>query len=829
MIRVDNIVKPHDWNELYNIHFKFTEKNGRKGSGYFLCENLSTIDDETSAGINIDGKAIPFEKEKYDAEFDLPRNLRVYQILISTGVPVSCTVCWQWAIESILPPPHNISVVYVFMGRTAEDLKTFSEMVRKEIKRQAIFGFTCSNRNRETMLAQKNKKNVHFKIYDHHLGYELGTLFSNIWHKEFTKKGHVFAREACNPMKVDVLLDRVKMIFCDTVILTQKSLFKWTHDEKLPVMKLEEDQDFYEVMRNPLTELDDEFVRYAINDVYSMIFAMDKYRDKYGSTHNIPLTQTACVRIAALEDVWHKDPQWCMECCNIEQNYTLELYQRLIAIFSGGYTHGSNMFTGSCLGDKEIEEYFELVKQGKYDEAYNIPGLVHHYDFCSSYPSVATRFKLPVSDFVKGQPGEFRLAKDTDPETSDIRWFALLEFTHVESKLVHTFWSNSKCVEVDNAMLDNGRIESADRLLVWMTDFDWDTFKHAYDFDPDIICYEFWSAEAGYISKALIEHILDLFHKKNAWKGLEEYESQLTFVKQQLNAISYGCAVFKEIGAEVSYTDDGWEVDREQSVLTFQDKMEKKKPEKTFWAFQHGCWIVNIAKWCLWSFITGRYGISMDSHSIYEDTDSLFILQNDEDVKTIKAYNDHVKEMQDKVAAELGFDPNEFLGVNAKGKAKRLGLLEEEDPVAIRQWGAKKYCTRSVHYNKETGDPEEIRIGVTVSGLPKKAGTEKIKSLQDFDIDLLWRTGESHKLTPHYNFGTQPETIWTDYQGHTYVNHDTFGIALLPTTFSMGISQDFYAFIEFLICGKISDYTFFYDTPKILLQMDCDMSSPTKC
>lgn len=780
MIRQRDITTPNDFQDIYNIRFKFNTEL-IKGKVKYSCDNIMTFDIETSNGMYDPEtqRAVKFDKEKYDADFDKPETERAYQKYMEHCKPVSVMYLWQFCCETKLAAPHaNDSDLMVFVGRTWPEFENFMDCLTAELKRQSVYGFNAINRANETAIAKKNKRCVECFIFDHNLGFEMVHL-CNIYNKEFAKKNKVFAREACNPMKIRISLNKVGINFKDTFVLTQKSLYKWTHDDKLAVMKLEEPEEFYENVYTPITPIESERLQYSINDVVSMAYGMEKYRDTYGSLSAIPLTQTGTVRLPARENLWENDPDWCERCAYIERDYgdNIDLYKKLLKVFAGGWVHSNEGYTGRIVPN------------------------VKCYDFCSSYPS-QTRFKVPYEPYSQVNILRWDELTAQDVEDPDYRWFAKIEVKNVESNLMNSYWSFSKCEECDNPTIDNGRINKCDRMVIWIDDWSWAIFKEAYSF-TEITVMELWRSKAEYMSKTLILHILDLFHKKNAWKGLEEFESQLMFVKQQLNAIAYGCAVFKELGAEVTYTEHGWVVDRDQSELDFYKKMEGKKPEKTFWALQDGISIVSAARYCLWKLL-----LKLDAHVVYGDTDSLKgLFNNPRDQKIIEEYNKSVEDQQIKVANALGFNPDEWLGVNAKGKAKRLGVFEEEPPCKIITWGAKKYAE----------ELEDGTIVVTVSGLPKKAGRDKIKSLEDFKLETLWRTSESHKLTSHYNWGDQPVTIWTDINGEEYVSEDKFGLCLVPTTFSMNISEDYMEFLYVMITQRMDNHEFFYDTPKILL------------
>lgn len=807
MIRIQDIEQPNDINDIYKVRFGFVTEYV-KNSVKFSCDNIITFDIESSSGMYDPktGRAFKFDKEKYDADFDKPETERAYQEYIGKCKPVAIMYIWQICVESKLPAPFaDESELFVFTGRTWDEFKEFMENLTGEMKRQLVYGFETKRRIMQTTLALKDKRPIECYIFDHNLGFEMCFL-ANLYNKDFSKKKKVFAREACNPMKIRMSVNKVSVNWRDTVCLTQKSLYEWTHDEKLPIMKLEEPQTFYEDTYTPITPIEPERLKYAINDVVSMAYGMEKYRNTYGTLSQIPLTQTGTVRLPARSKLWENDPDWCRRCCEIEQGYTLDMYKKLLDCFQGGWVHTNSMYANRIIGAGSVDA----------SDPNNIKyGDVKCYDFASAYPACATRFKTAWGDYLPVDVKDFDSVKSQDVEDPDTRWFAKVEFVCVESAMCNTFWSLSKCEEIefdtsDNSNIDNGRIYKCKRMVVWLDDFSYYIFKHAYDIQEEH-CLELYCSEARYISKELILHILDLFHKKSEYKGIEELESQLGYIKSCLNSIAYGCAVYKEFGAEVSYNGTEWVVNRDQTLEDFVNTMAKKKPEKCFWALQDGIVIVSAARYCLWRLMID----GLDPHVVYGDTDSLKGLFNDHDKKIIDAYNQRVKDQQDKVCRELGIDPKEYLAVNANGKTKRLGVFEEEPSCEIIALGAKKYAEKIVAFKKD-GTPYE-KIVVTVSGLPKDAGVNKIKRLEDFTDQTLWRTSESDKLTSYHNWGDQPDCIWTDLHGVEYTSHEKFGIALIPTTYSLKMSPSYKEFLLFLLTGKIDNFDFFHDTPKILL------------
>ena len=768
MINVLNITSPNNNTDLYKIKFKFVPKSFKGKSDVMITQNIMTFDIETSNGyVDENGDVHSFDKERYDAEFDKPTTERAYQEFIDQKCkPVSLMYMWQICIES------SDGMPYVFIGRTWEEFDLFVEVLSGEIRRQSVYGFNTFNRDNETKMALKSKKVTSAFLYIHNLGFEYQHL-RNLYNADFAKKKKVFAREMRKPMKCKLTRNKVTFDIRDTLVLTQKSLKSWTKDENLPVQKLDEDKSFYEGIITPDTPLESERVRYAINDVLSMVYGIEKYRNKYGTLQDIPLTQTGTVRKICRDKLWNNDQGWCEECCNTQKDYSLDLYKNLIKVFQGGWTHANARWVG------------KLVRN------------VRCGDFASSYPAVMTTRRMPCGDFRSRGPQYWHFAKKINIHTGDERWFGKFTFTNVFSNLDNNYWSLSKCEEVDHPLVDNGRISMCDSMTIWMTDLDYDIFKRAYRFSSEE-CHELYTAEADYLSRELILTILEYFKYKTSLKGTGE-ESLYIESKQFINSI-YGCAVTKLISKEITFTEDGWAANDELTLMDFVETMSKTKPKQTFIAYQHGVWVTAWARWSLWQFI-----LKLDKKVVYCDTDSVKGVFTDKDLEFFDKWNQDIEKLQAKVAADLNFDPALYTAVTSKGKVKRLGVMEREDDcLEFKTLGAKRYVDR-------TADG----IQCTIAGLPKSAGVAKFKEVDEFTDQTFWRTAESGKLCACYN-DNQPTTRWTDAYGNTYISTDKYGLCLKPTTFDMSMADEFKAFIAALMTGEMDDENIFNDTPSIL-------------
>ena len=769
MLKVCNVTKFNDWEEIKDIVFMFNDGDYQS----HRCQNLMAFDIETSNGFRQpDGTVLGFNHELYNSDEE-------YRKKIDNGEAMSVMYIWQIAIE-------NQGVPMVFCGRTWDEWLDFMDQLTTEIRRQAIYGFECTNRFMENLYAYNTKDNVYAECYIHNEGFEFQHL-RNVWEDEFTgktraKHANVFARTSRKPMKFKINTNKVHFEFRDSLVLTQKSLHAWCEDEKLPVQKLDEPKDYYLPIRTPKTQLTDEELLYSINDVVSMLYGLEKYRSKYEALENIPLTQTGQVRIKCREKVCRVNREWAAKCAEITQSYTPDDFRDLCQLFQGGWTHANKMFVNKVLKN------------------------VRCFDFASSYPAVMTTRTYPIGKFEDCDISEFEELEAQDIHNAKYHWYAEIEVNDFVSSGDNSYWSLSKVSIEDNKpqiegqVVDNGRLYYAKRAVIMVSDLDWDTFKQAYKIFGDIKVLKLRKSEAGYLPKELVLTILEYFKYKTSLKGDADNESLYTESKQFINSI-YGCAVTKIITDLIQF-DDGWKTIKCNDDI-FYETISAAKEENTFLAYQQGIWVTSWARHNLWEFI-----LKLDKHIAYCDTDSIKGLLTDEDLMFVEEYNKNIEKIENDVANKLGFDPTLYTAVTKKGKTKRLGIMEREDDCQeFKTLGAKRYV-----------DLIDGQIHCTIAGLPKRAGEAKIKSVAEFNNHMKWNTRESEKLCAIYN-DNQKNGLWTDRDGLQYVSYDKYGTCLKPVEFDLSMSGEFVKFLQVLATGKIDKTdSFFNDMPSYLMK-----------
>lgn len=780
-IRKDlDLSKPNTLDELYNIHFKFTD-------GKYQSRNLESIctwDTESSNGFLLpDGsnKVIEFNQKKYDRgilkthdvskdKIDYEDEDVKYMMLIDECTPVGIISGFSFSIED------GTGGIYTYIGRDWDDYLNFQLKLTQEIKRQSIYGFESIDREYENMKIEKMKTNVNMRIYTHNLGHDWQFLRS-LYNEEFVNAKHtrIFARKNRKPMKASMRLNGMSITYLDTVSLFNKSLKDLAHDcPNCPIEKLD-DYD-YLTIKTPKDKLEPQEIAYMIHDTAILVYAIEYEREQFKTLGNIPLTQTGKVRRVLETNVCARNPYWAYNCAYITRSTSPEEYRKKIALYQGGYTHGCAAHIGEV-------------------------NTVHMYDFASSYPSSLCTSYFPTEGYEPCDVSEFDELAKQDVERPKYRWFAKIRLTNVRPLLTHSYWSESKCVELENPLTDNGRIRRAGIMTIWASDLDWATFTHAYVWDSmEVLDLE--KGKASLLPREMIETILDYYGKKTLLKGNKERESEYITSKEICNCI-YGNFTYKLVSDQV-YFDGNWETRRldDEGDPMFYELITQVSDTKANGFFDLGIICSSVSRFRLWQFI-----IKFDEKCLYMDTDSVKGTFDEDDRKWIEEYNKHIEELENDVAKQIQIDPERFCPKTADGTPKRLGIMEYEGEAKLKYLGAKRYITE-----------ENGKIKCTIAGLPKSAGTDKIKSFDDFNNHTLWTTEESHKVCCYYN-DNQPERMeWTGRDGEVYFSSDKYGVCLKPVTFDLSMSDEFVSFLNALFSGTIDTNDITEQlTPKYLL------------
>lgn len=594
-------------------------------------------------------------------------------------------------------------------------------------------------------------------IWVHNLAYEFHFLVNIMKFKT------VFAKTPHKPMKC--VPEKWQYIeFRCSYMLTNLSLAKWGNE-----LGFEKEKPIdYMKLRTPESKLSPTILKYCQRDCEVVYRGIQDHLKRYKTIFDIPLTSTGKVR-KPVKDLLYNIPGY--DKYIKRQVPTAEIYILLKQLFAGGYTH-VNRFWAERL----------------------IKGLIEHYDFSSSYPTVMCAYKYPC--------GKWTYRTDTfipkDKTFENYAFIFKLRFKGLRSTNINTYLQMSKC-SGSGFVNDNGRIVSADELFTVCNEYDWMIIKDHYEWD-ELYLEDSWYCKKDYLPKELIEYILKLYNDKTALKNVEGSEDIYMIAKQYINAL-YGMSVTDIIQADIIYTDDNqWlisSVTKEdlEAKLSALKNVYHKHDKRYFMSYSWGCWVTSIARYNLWLCIDmcTHDDLMPGSDVLYCDTDSIFCLGHHD-------FSEYNKYIQDKLYAmcdHYDIDKKLLSPVDPKGKAHPLGIFDKEpDLKEFKALHAKCYATRDMN--------GEIQI--TVAGVNKSAVSVLNNDLDNFVPGLVF--DKDHKDV-HKNLHTYiSDQSDIEIAGKIYSYRS--GINMRPTSYTIHQTDEYERLIEFIqkyTLDDISDIT----------------------
>ena len=582
-------------------------------------------------------------------------------------------------------------------------------------------------RDFKTLLSELVKK-VKGKpiIYVHNLSYEFQFL-NNIL--TFDSDG-VFARSAHKVMKCTPTDFNIE--FRCSYFLTRLSLEKW--GENVGIEKMVGDLD-YNKLRTPLTPLTPKELKYCEHDILVMYNGLLKYVEKYGSVYDVPLTQTGevrrpCKKLFAKDNSYHKK---CTDMLPTDSDEYLEMLHR----FRGGDTHANFCYVG------------KVVKN------------VKSKDFSSSYPARMVCEKFPMSKWKKA----------TFDKNEKYCYRLKVEYIGIEAITFNHYISRHKCNRIINGVYDNGKVITAEKLEIDITEQDYYIIEQTYIAkEVNILSCE--KSLKKYLPIELVMFVLDLYKSKTELKNVEGQEDNYMCDKQRLNSL-FGMTITAILQDSFLWAGNGWE-----HVAVKGKELENalselhEKTYKNWLVFDWGIWVTAYSRRALWDGI-----INMDSDVVYYDTDSIKHVEEHDDY--FDAYNTNWLKKVEKVAKERNILLDYFIPTDINGKKHIIGVWEDDGEYSeFRTWGAKRYCYR---------DKKDSKLHLTVSGVNKKKG---VKALNDdinaFKDGLIFDEDSCGKLLMSYLYD-MPSVILSD----GYKTWERYGINARPNTYKMGLASDF--------------------------------------
>ena len=579
-----------------------------------------------------------------------------------------------------------------------------------------------------------NLKERYIVVYVHNLSYEFQFICK--WFNWVD----IFADSERKPIKA---MTDTHFIFKCSFRLSGYSLEVLANNLKSHnIKKMVGDLD-YNLIRNSKTPISKEELKYCENDVLIVTSYIDEQINEFGNIEKIPLTQTGKVRRYVRKQCFqNKEYQYFIKDLTIEKPE----YMLLKNAFMGGFTHCNAMYTN------------KICKN------------VTSYDFTSSYPTVLISEKYPMS---KGK--EVYITTETELLNLIKNYCVLvdLQFTNIKTSFMYEqIISYSKCRNVKNPLINNGRIVQADTLTITCTDVDFLNIKDFYKWDNLKIglCYIY---KKDYLPREFIKTILHLYKSKTELKGVDGKEVEYLHSKELLNSL-YGMCVTSIVHDTVSFNGNEWTTENGN----LDEELKNYNTDKNRFLFYHwGVWCTAYARNNLYTGIK-----ECRDDYIYSDTDSIKIFNADRHKTYFEEYNKWIVQKLEKCLKYHNIPIDYISPKTIKGESKTLGIWDFDGFYTdFKTLGAKRYIFR-----------KDDKLNITVCGLSKKSGKEFIENQKKpflFFNDGMYVDCEHTGKMTHTYIDREIENVITDYLGNTAYYHEKSFIHLEKTDYLLSLSD----------------------------------------
>ena len=599
-------------------------------------------------------------------------------------------------------------------------------------------------------------------VYVHNLGYEFQFM-----RKHFNWL-NVFAVGERKPTKA---ICDYGIEFRDSYILSGFSLANTAKNlVKHKVKKMVGDLD-YSLIRTHLTPLTDLEMQYCENDVAIITAYISEQIDLYDNVSKIPMTNTGRVRTHVRNECYYtakshkkssKGKYIAYRKIMNDLTISIDAYKQLKRAFMGGFTHANANHSGKTLQD------------------------VSSIDFTSSYPSVMVSEKFPMSRF---KPIEIKTVKQLEEYCVKYCLVFDVKFINFKCKITQeTYLSESKCGQISGAVINNGRVVSAEEITTTITDADFEIMKQVYSWD-DIAIGMARYAHKNYLPKAIVKSVLDLYQNKTELKDVAGSEVEYMLSKGMLNSI-YGMCVTDIVKDNAAYGED-WAVEK-VDLLEEVDKYNKSKNRFLYYGW--GLWVTAYARRNLWTGI-----IAAGDDYVYSDTDSLKVLNYENHKPYTEWFDKRIIGKMEEMCDYYKFDKSLLAPKTKDGVVKMMGVWDFEGTYSsFKTLGAKRYLVQS-------GE----KLHLTVAGLSKQNGINYMKELAGGDNAKVFELFNDALYIPADKTGKMTHTYIdeelmlnvTDYKGVTAKIITMSAIHLEACDFTLSVAMQYKEFLQRLSEG----------------------------
>lgn len=601
----------------------------------------------------------------------------------------------------------------------------------------------CIEKLIECLDISLNKRLV---IYVHNLSYEFQFICKRFeWEK-------VFAIDNRKPVYATTTNG---IEFRCSYLLSGYSLAKLA--QNLTIIKIEKlvgDLD-YSLLRHSYTPLTTKEKGYCVNDVKIVMAYIYERIQLDGGITRIPLTKTGYIRQYCRRECFKNEKskkyRKNREYYDLMNELTIEPeeYKQLKRAFQGGFTHANPFYSG-----KDVEN-------------------VGSDDFISSYPCVMVAEMFPMS---KSEIVEIKSKEDLE---YNLKYYCCLsdaEFINIDSKvLFDNYISISRCWDVEKPVVNNGRLVSAKKIRITLTEQDYNIIKVFYKSEHFGVS-NFRRYKKSYLPTPLVKSILKLYSDKTTLKGVEGKEVEYLQSKEQLNSC-YGMMVTDIVRDSYIYADE-WL----QDTPDFNTAIEKyNNSSNRFLFYPWGVWVTAYARRNLFTGI-----IEFGNDYIYSDTDSIKTVNREKHINYINKYNEMMRNRLYKSMDFHGLSHNLIEPETVKGVKKCLGVWDFEGYYErFKTLGAKRYMVQ-----------KDGKVNITVSGLNKKIAVPYLQ--QKFGERIFEEFKQGLYVPPEYTgknthtyIDNERSGIVTDYLGNKCTYHELSAVHMESADYHLSLSKEY--------------------------------------
>lgn len=587
------------------------------------------------------------------------------------------------------------------------------------------------------------KADVKYVVYVHNLAFEFQFM------QNFIKITSLFAREKKKPLVVRTC---EQIEYRCSYTLSNMSLANFCKNSKGCIYwKKDGDLYDYEKFRTPQTELSPLEEEYCYCDVRGLCECIYSLLEE-DSLATIPMTSTGYVR---------REFRNCMkENPNNRQTFerlrlTQDQYILCKLAFRGGNTSSNTLYVDELLDN------------------------VDSFDIQSSYPAAMLMDKFPMTKFMKVTINS-REKFDRYISTKACLFRVIIDDVQVKNMHTIPYIARAKCIKISGGRYGNGRVLSASRIEMVLTDVDWKIIASHYN-TGGMVVPEMYIADYGYLPLDFRRKLLSYFIRKCELKeqlldmerrGLEngeEYkdtEYLYAKFKNRINA-AYGMMVTDIASPEIIFENGDWDA-CEIDYLSALDGYYKSY--NSFLSYQHGVWVTANARKRLQDMldVVGR-------DCVYIDTDSIKCI-GDWKEEFARANTTHYAKMR-----EVDLD----IIVTINGHNYYIGDWEFEGTYRqFKTLGSKKYIVET----------QKGEIKLTLAGVNKIKGSKWFSEhggCSAFQKGIVLKPKVCGRTTAYYNTEPIHKLRFGDYEFTSGSN-----LAIIPTTYELGVTDEYEELIK---------------------------------